>query len=126
MSTVHLPASARRQPETALRLRGSLALASASAALIHVMAASHHFAEWWLFGTGFVVMAVLQGASAIALERTGSRLAPLAAILVNAPIVSLWGWSRALGLPFGPEAGEPQAGGVAHAPWAGPQLRPVG
>jgi len=126
MSTVHLPASARRQPETALRLRGSLALASASAALIHVMAASHHFAEWWLFGTGFVVMAVLQGASAIALERTGSRLAPLAAILVNAPIVALWVWSRTLGLPFGPEAGEPEAVGIADALCAVTELVLIG
>jgi hypothetical protein len=113
MSTVHLPASARRQPETALRLRGSLALASASAALIHLMAASHHFCEWWLFGTGFVVMAVLQLASAIALERTGWRLTPAATVLINAPIVVLWVWSRTLGLPFGPEAGEAEAVGIA-------------
>ena len=115
MSTVHLPASARRLPEATLRLRGSLALASASAALIHVMAASHHFSEWWLFGTGFVVMAVLQGATAVALERSGSRLAPLATLVVNAPIVALWLWSRTLGLPFGPESGEAEAIGIADA-----------
>ena len=79
------------------------------------MAASHHFSEWWLFGTGFVVMAVLQAASAVALERTGWRLAPLAAVVVNVPIVLLWVWSRTLGLPFGPEAGEPEAIGIADA-----------
>jgi hypothetical protein len=115
MSTVHLPARERLQPDVALRLRGSLALASASAALIHVMAASHHFAEWRLFGTGFVVMAVLQGASAVTFERTAWRRAPLAAVLVNAPIVLLWVWSRTLGLPFGPGAGEPEAVGIADA-----------
>jgi hypothetical protein len=115
MSTVHLPASARRQPEAALRLRGSLALASASAALIHVMAASHHFSEWWLFGTGFVAMAVLQAASAVFLERSGSRLAPVAAVVINVPIVVLWVWSRTLALPFGPEAGEAEAVGIADA-----------
>jgi hypothetical protein len=113
MSTVHLPASARHQPEVALRLRGSLALASAGAALIHVMAASHHFSEWWLFGTGFVVMAVVQAASAVALERSGWRVAPLAAVMVNVPIVALWVWSRTLGLPFGSEAGEAEAVGIA-------------
>jgi hypothetical protein len=113
MSTVDLPARGRRHPAAALKLRGSLALAAGSAALIHVMAASHHFAEWWLFGAGFVVMAVLQGASAIALERTAWRPAPLAAVLVNAPIVLFWTWSRTLGLPFGPEAGEPEAIGIA-------------
>jgi hypothetical protein len=113
MSTVHLPARVGRQPETALKVRGSLALASASAALIHVMAASHHFSEWWLFGTGFVVMAVLQLASAITLERTRWRLALPAAVVVNVPIVVLWVWSRTLGLPFGPEAGEAEAVGIA-------------
>src|SRR5215212_7527922 len=113
MSTVHLPASARRQPDIALRLRGSLGLASASAALIHVMVASHHFSEWWLFGTGFVVMAVLQLLTAIALERTRWGLALPAAVVVNVPIVVLWVWSRTLGLPFGPEAGEAEAVGIA-------------
>jgi hypothetical protein len=113
MSTVHLPARASRQPETALKVRGSLALASASAALIHVMAASHHFSEWWLFGTGFVVMAVLQLSSAIALERTRWAFALPAAVVVNLPIVVLWVWSRTLGLPFGPEAGEAEAVGIA-------------
>jgi hypothetical protein len=115
MSTVHLPAGARHQPDIAVRLRGSLALASASAALTHVMAASHHFSEWWLFGTGFVVMAVLQLVNAIALERTRWRVAVGAAVLINAPIVVLWVWSRTLGLPFGPEAGEAEAVGVADA-----------
>jgi hypothetical protein len=113
MSTVHLPASARRQPEIALRVRGSLGLASASAALIHLMAASHHFSEWWLFGTGFVVMAVLQLVNAIALERTRWRLALQAAVVLNVPIVLLWVWSRTLGLPFGPGPGEAEAVGIA-------------
>jgi hypothetical protein len=113
MSTVDLPARGRTQPEAALRLRGSLALGSGGAALIHVMAAAHHFTEWWLFGAGFLVMAVLQAASAVVLERSPWRLAPLAAVLVNAPIVLLWVWSRTAGLPFGPEAGAPEAIGTA-------------
>jgi hypothetical protein len=111
MSSV--PYGTARHTEPAVKLRGSLALASASAALIHVMAASHHFSEWWLFGTGFVVMAVLQAASAVTFERFGWRLAPHAAILINRPIVALWVWSRTFGLPFGPDAGEPEAVGIA-------------
>jgi hypothetical protein len=111
MSSV--PYAAPRHSQLVLKLRGSLALASASAALIHVMAASHHFSEWWLFGTGFVVMAVLQAASALTFERFDWRLAPHAALVINVPIVLLWVWSRTLGLPFGPEAGEPEAIGIA-------------
>jgi hypothetical protein len=115
MSTASLPARAAGHPEAVLRLRGSLALASASASLIHVMAASHHFAEWWLFGAGFVVMAVVQAGSGVLFERTRRRLAPHVAIAINVPIVLLWMWSRTLGLSFGPEAGEAEPVGIADA-----------
>ncbi len=85
-----------------------------SAALIHVMAASHHFSEWWLFGTGFVVMAVVQAACAIEFERSASR-APRAAGRTGRQRADrlLWVWSRTLGLPIGPESGEAEAVGVA-------------
>jgi hypothetical protein len=36
-------------------------------------------------------------------------------VVVNVPIVLLWVWSRTLGLPFGPEAGEAEAIGIADA-----------
>jgi hypothetical protein len=91
----------------------TLALASLSAALIHVMAGAHHFAEWWLFGVGFMVMAVAQVVSAASLALSTARPALGAAAALNAAIVVLWAWSRTLGLPIGPEAGTAEGIGVA-------------
>jgi hypothetical protein len=109
MSAIAAPRSA------AVEARTSLALASLSASLIHAMAGFHHWTEWWLFGFGMFVMAVAQVAGAAALAYTGTRLAPIAAIAVNVPIVALWIWSRTTGLPFGPEPGEAEAIGLPDA-----------
>ena len=94
-------------------LRLTFGLASLSAALIHVMAGIHHFAEWWLFGFGFMVMAVAQAASAASLAFSNASLPNYAAAALNAAIVVLWIWSRTLGLPIGPDAGDPETIGIA-------------
>jgi hypothetical protein len=109
MSAIGVPRSA------AVEARTSLALASLSAGLIHVMAGFHHWGEWWLFGLGMFVMAVAQVAGAAVLGYTSGRLALVAALVVNLPIVALWVWSRTTGLPFGPEPGETEAIGLPDA-----------
>jgi hypothetical protein len=109
MSAVAVPASA------AVEARTSLALASLSAGLIHVMAGFHHWSEYWLFGFGMFAMAIAQVAGAATLGYTSSRLALWSALAVNLPIVALWIWSRITGLPFGPEPGEAEAIGVPDA-----------
>lgn len=109
MSAVAVPRSA------AVEARTSLALASLSAGLIHVMAGFHHWSEYWLFGFGMFLMAVAQVAGAAALGYTSSRLAPWGAVAVNLPIVALWIWSRTTGLPLGPAPGEAEAIGVPDA-----------
>jgi hypothetical protein len=91
----------------------TLGLASLSAALIHVMAGAHHFAEWWLFGVGFMVMAAAQAVSAASLALSAARPALVAAVVLNAAIILLWAWSRTFGLPIGPEAGSAEEIGVA-------------
>jgi hypothetical protein len=106
VSAIAVPRSA------AVEARTSLALASLSAGLIHVMAGFPHWSEWWLFGFGMFVMAVAQVAGAAALGYTHGRFALVAALGVNVPIVALWVWSRMTGLPFGPQPGEAEAIGV--------------
>ena len=106
MSAIAAPRSA------AVEARTSLGLASLSAGLIHMMAGLHHWSEWWLFGLGMFVMVIAQVAGAAALAYTGTRLGPIAAIVVNVPIVALWIWSRTTGLPFGPQPGEAEAIGL--------------
>src|SRR5689334_22545335 len=61
MSAIAVPRSA------VVEARTSLALASLSAGLIHVMAGFHHWSEWWLFGVGMFVMAITQLGAAAAL-----------------------------------------------------------
>jgi hypothetical protein len=109
MSAVAVPRSA------AVEARTSLALASLSAGLIHVMAGLHHWTEYWLFGCGMFVMAVAQIAGAAAVGYTSSRLALWGAVVVNLPIVAIWIWSRTTGLPFGPAPGEAEAVGIPDA-----------
>ena len=109
MSAIAVPRSA------VVEARTSLALASLSAGLIHVMAGFHHWTEWWLFGLGMFVMAVTQLGAAAWLGFTGSRLALVATIVINVPIIALWVWSRTFGLPFGPEPGEAEAIGIPDA-----------
>ena len=94
-------------------LRSTLGLASLSAALIHLMASVHHFTEWWLFGGGFLLMAVAQTARAARLACSDAGLPCIAAVALNAAIVVLWVWSRTFGLPVGPDAGAPEAIGIA-------------
>jgi hypothetical protein len=80
-------------------LRTSLGLASLAAALTHVMSAAHGAGGVWPAGIAFLVMALIQGASAASLGFSDARwsLAPAAAL--NAIIALVWAISRLRGLP---------------------------
>ena len=112
-TTATTPHGGETARAVAAELKLALGLASLSAALIHVVASVHHFAEWWLFGVGFMVMAVAQATSAVSLTFSDARPVLTAAAALNAAIVLLWVWSRTLGLPIGPEAGSAEEIGVA-------------
>ena len=111
-TTARSPQSADATRTLAEEMKLTLGLASLSAALIHVMAGAHHFAEWWLFGVGFMVMALAQAVSAASLALSATRPALGAAAALNAAIILLWAWSRTLGLPIGPDAGNAEGIGV--------------
>lgn len=81
------------------------AVASAAAAGIHFAVAPEHFHEWWGFGTFFVVSGTAQLAWAAFPSKDWIGIAG------NALFVALWAVSRTHGLPFGPEAGTPEAVG---------------
>lgn len=89
-----------------------VALLSVGAAVIHFAVIAQHFDEWWLPGMFFVGSAVFQlvWASLVLVRPT----IPVYAVgaLVNAAIVVTWIMSRTTGVPFGPEAGEPEAVGL--------------
>lgn len=85
----------------------------AGAALIHLAIIPEHLAEWPAAGLFFIVLTAGELAAAgLVLARFCERAALLAVIgLSVAPLVA-WLWSRTVGLPFGPEPGVAEAGGV--------------
>src|SRR5687768_14849797 len=84
------------------------ALASLSAAAIHVSAAGEHDG---LFAAGFLAMAAFQGAWAALVAVRPVRAALTIGIAANVAIVAIWAVAHTVGLPLGPGAGEPEASG---------------
>lgn len=92
------------------------AVLSGAAAAVHLSVARLHFDEYWLFGVGFVVSGVLQLAWAVAIWRRGrDRRLMLAGIALQLGIALVWVVSRTVGLPYGPEAGQPESIGPLDA-----------
>ena len=94
-------------------LRFTVAVASAGAATIHFAVTDQHFAEFFLYGVFFVVIALAQLVWVVAVVYNSTRRVYLIGALGNALIAVTWIISRTTGLPFGPEAGEPEPVGIA-------------
>jgi hypothetical protein len=77
--------------------------ATAASAGIHFAVAPEHFHEWWGFGTFFVVSGLAQLAWAASPSNAAIGIGG------NAALIALWALSRTTGLPFGPDAGTPEA-----------------
>lgn len=99
--------------ESGQLLRNGLATLSLGAAAIHFAVIAEHFDEYWLLGVFFVVTAWLQALWALAVVVRRERSLLLGGAFGNALIVFVWILSRTSGLPFGPEAGEAEAAGLA-------------
>lgn len=89
---------------------------SLAAALIHASVIAAHFQEYWLFGIFFASTAVFQlvWAGAVWGGAPGTSLL-VGGALANVAIAGLWLYSRVIGLPFGPEAGETEPIGIHDA-----------
>lgn len=97
--------------------RSLLTVLSLGAAAIHFGAAPDHFAEYWLFGLAFTVVAWFQAIWAaiwVYVARPPRSMAILA-VLVNAATIGVWLWSRTVGLPIGATPGVPEPLGPADA-----------
>jgi len=104
---------ARTEPRLASALGVDLALLSIGAAVIHFAVIAQHINEWWLSGTFFVLVALFQLAWAVAVLGRPSQPLYLIGAVVNALVVITWIVSRTVGIPVGPEAGEPESIGLA-------------
>jgi hypothetical protein len=93
--------------------RFAVAVASAGAATIHFAVADQHFAEYFLFGAFFVVVGLAQLGWVVAVVSNPTRTVYLVGAVGNALVAATWVVSRTTGLPFGPEAGDPEPVGIA-------------
>jgi hypothetical protein len=95
------------------RLRLALALLSSGAAAAHFAVTSDHFAEFWLYGAFFALVAWLQllwaGQVYAARTRPLSRALLLAGMAGNALVAAVWLLTRTAGAPVGPSAGVREA-----------------
>jgi hypothetical protein len=113
IALVPLGIRTRRSAEYPDVLRFAVAVASAGAAAIHFAVIDQHVAEYWLFGVFFVVVALAQLGWVVAVVSNPTRMVYVVGALGNALIAVTWVISRTTGLPFGPEAGEPEPVGIA-------------
>jgi hypothetical protein len=87
--------------------------ASLGAGLVHAAVIREHWSEWAAYGVFFAVVAAGQlgwGLAALARDRAPF---PRTVAAANLAVVALWGVTRTAGLPFGPDAGSPEAVGAA-------------
>jgi hypothetical protein len=87
------------------------AVLAIAAGLIHAVAGVSHFAEYWLFGAFFALLALAQIAWGALVYRGASRSLLVAGAAGSAAVALLWLVSRTVGLPIGPHAGSPEAVG---------------
>lgn len=86
---------------------------STLAGLLHLLVMPEHFEEWLGYGLFFLVVALAQLVYAVLLLRwPASRALLVAGIVGNTTIVGFWAFTRTVGVPLGPAAGEVEAIGA--------------
>lgn len=99
---------------TTVRNSAPLAIAagfSVLAGLIHYAVVPEHRSEWVWYAVFFTLLGAFQLIWAAAAWSVRRRWLFLLGILANAAAIALWIISRTAGLPFGPDAGEPEPAG---------------
>lgn len=86
---------------------------SLGAGLVHLAVVHEHVEEWWVYGVFFAAVGMAQilwALGALARDR-----APFLRLMIasNIGLIALWGATRTVGLPIGPETWTPEAAGRA-------------
>lgn len=90
-----------------------LSALSLGAGAIHFALTAEHFTEFWLYGLFFASIAWFQVLWPLAYQRWPRPLTAGIGSAVSAATVLLWAWTRFVGLPLGPNAGELEAIGLS-------------
>lgn len=93
------------------QVRWLAALLSLGTAGVHFAVAPEHFAEYWFFGWFFVVVAWLQAVWAVAVTSRPTRMLLVVGLVSNFFLVAIWLWTRLIGVPLGPGAGDTESFG---------------
>ena len=93
-------------------IRVLIGLASAGAGIIHLMVVQEHLEEFTPFGIGFLVLGLFQLVWAVTVMVKANPPILAVGLVVSALTIGAWILSRTVGLPIGPEAGEPEAIGM--------------
>jgi hypothetical protein len=89
-----------------------LASLSFVAAVIHLVASAIHFDHIWWYGVLFGLLAAFQFAWGFRVFKRPSTDVLILGATVSAAAVAIWFVSRTIGLPFGPEAWNPEPVGA--------------
>jgi hypothetical protein len=79
-------------------------------AFIHVLAAAHHYQEWWLYGVFFTVLAPAQSIwGGLVFQHPSDGRILAVGTVVNLSVAVVWACSRTTGIPIGPTPWTPEA-----------------
>lgn len=89
-----------------------LAALAWATAIIHVIAAAHHYQEWVLYGVFFTVLAPAQAIwGGLVFQHAENRRVLAVGAVVNLGVAVVWAMSRTTGIPVGPTPWTPEAAG---------------
>ncbi len=83
--------------------------------MVHVIAGSDHFKEWWGYGVFFLIVSLCQFAGGGALLISRSRRLYWIGLLGTALVLLVWAISRTTGIHIGPDGAGPEPIGVLDA-----------
>ena len=107
------PSAPVRRQDACESVRVLLVASLLGGAAVHAAVVREHVDHWPAAGLFFVVLAVAGSVMGMALLRRVDALRLLAALALTVGPLLVWLVSRTAGLPFGPEAGEPEQVGLA-------------
>lgn len=76
---------------------------------IHAFIVDVHMREWWLAGAFFIAAALAQTLCSYAVMRSRSVRSAVVGAVLSLVLLTTWGMSRAIAIPFGPNAGTREA-----------------
>jgi hypothetical protein len=89
-----------------------LAALAWATAFIHVLAATHHYREWALYGVFFTILAPAQAIwGGLVFQRRGDRRLLAIGGVANLLVALVWAMSRTTGIPIGPTPWTPESVG---------------